>query len=135
MTSKKWLHGPQSLAFLSSLVFSRLHFKEKMGNFLWWYHLSYLVWLGHFKPQNHSKMDVNSFKWGYSKFCWSCPNHSVLKSCFFLFLPSRGWGPVCLLGFLPSVNSAFLQLLAPRASVPWSFLTAGIRGHGHLSQL
>ena len=61
--------------------------------------------------------------------CHSFPNHAVLKTCFF-FLPS-GWG-LHLLVFPPGEDSTFSQLLAPRASAPWSFLTAGFHGHGAL---
>lgn len=43
-------------------------------------------------------------------------------------LGARGY--LYLPGFLPSVGSAFLRLLALRASAAWRFLTARIHGHG-----
>lgn len=73
-------------------------------------------------------MDVSSFKQEHSKFrCF--PDQSGLKSCSLLSLPSH-WGLLCPLGFFPGVDSAFSQLLAPRACVLWNSLTAGIHGHG-----
>lgn len=61
--------------------------------------------------------------------CQSFPNHGAPKSCPFP-LPDNPGGGLYLLGFLPSVGSAFSHLVALRVSAAWSFLTAGVHDHG-----